>query len=158
MDSPSYWTIGELAARSGVPASALRFYEQQGLIASVRSGGNQRRYARHTLRRVGFIRAAQALGLGLAEVGAALATLPDGRTPTKADWQRLARGWVPLLEARIAALERLRGKLTNCIGCGCLSMKTCTLHNADDEAAACGPGARDLPPLTTPSNSHQRQA
>ncbi|MCA0177945.1 MAG: redox-sensitive transcriptional activator SoxR [Proteobacteria bacterium] len=151
----SFWTIGELAARSGVPASALRFYEQQGLIASLRSEGNQRRYARHMLRRVGFIRAAQALGLGLAEVGAALATLPDGRTPTKADWQRLARGWVPLLDARIAALQRLRGKLTGCIGCGCLSMKTCALYNAGDAAAAGGPGARDLPPLATPDHTRK---
>lgn len=140
-------TIGALAARSGVAASALRFYEAQGLIASQRSSGNQRRYARHMLRRVAFIRAAQALGVPLAEVAAALATLPEGRTPTKADWQRLARGWLPRLDARIAALTQLRSQLTACVGCGCLSMQTCALYNTADEAARLGPGARSLRPL-----------
>lgn len=135
-------SIGQLARRAGVAASALRFYEAEGLIAGSRSAGGHRQYPRHVLRRVAFIRAAQVVGLTLPQIRAALATLPEGRTPTKADWARLSAGWAPLLDARIAALQRLRGKLTGCIGCGCLSLKACALYNPDDIEGADGPGAR----------------
>ncbi|WP_077033692.1 redox-sensitive transcriptional activator SoxR [Pelomonas sp. KK5] len=136
--------IGELATRSGVAASALRFYEEAGLLTSGRSDSGRRRYPRSVLRRVAFIRAAQAVGLTLDEIRAALATLPDARTPTQADWQRLARGWQPLLDERIAALTRLRDRLGSCIGCGCLSLTKCALYNAGDQAAAKGSGPRYL--------------
>ena len=136
--------IGELARRAGVAASALRFYEERGLLAGRRSAGGQRQYPRHVLRRVAFIRAAQTVGLSLEDVAAALATLPQGRTPTAADWQKLARGWQPLLDARIAELQRLRDQLASCIGCGCLSLARCALYNPGDRAAARGPGARYL--------------
>lgn len=136
--------IAELARRAGVAASALRFYEERGLIAGRRSAGGRREYPRHVLRRVAFIRAAQSVGLALDEVAAALATLPDGRTPTAADWQRLARRWQPLLDQRIAELQRLRDQLASCIGCGCLSLARCALYNPGDRAAARGPGARFL--------------
>lgn len=154
--------IGELARRAGVAASALRFYEAEGLIAGGRSAGGRRRYPRHVLRRIAFIRAAQSVGLGLAEVRAALAGLPDGRTPTKADWQRLAGAWQPLLDERIAALQRLRERLAGCIGCGCLSMKACALYNPQDQAAARGAGARylagDTPPAAVaPPRSRRRR-
>ncbi|HVH94516.1 MAG TPA: redox-sensitive transcriptional activator SoxR [Nocardioidaceae bacterium] len=139
-------TIGELSARSGMAPSALRFYESQGLITSVRTSGNQRRYQRATLRRIGFIRSAQRVGLSLEEIAEALSTLPQNRTPTKADWTRLSRDWRPRLDAQIERLERLRAKLDGCIGCGCLSLKTCALNNADDEAAVRGPGAVFLEP------------
>ena len=141
---PSRITIGELAERSGVATSALRFYEREGLIAADRTSGNQRRYDRSTLRRVAFIRAAQQVGLSLDEVRNALATLPTGRTPTKEDWTRLSRGWRTRLDAQIAALVRLRDDLDGCIGCGCLSLRTCTLYNRGDQAALRGPGARYL--------------
>jgi len=137
-------TIGQLAQRSGVAASALRFYEAEGLIHGGRSGGGHRQYPRHVLRRVAFIRAAQVVGLTLPQIKAALATLPEGRTPTKADWARLSAGWAPLLDARIAALQELRVKLTGCIGCGCLSLKACALYNPGDEAGREGAGARLL--------------
>lgn len=143
-DGAGWLPIGQLARRSGVAASALRFYEEQGLISGARSAGGRRQYPRHVLRRIGFIRAAQSLGLGLAEIRAALAGLPDGRTPTKADWQRLSRGWRPLIDARIAALQRLRDQLDACIGCGCLSLKACALYNPDDGAARRGSGPRYL--------------
>lgn len=136
--------IGELARRAGVAASALRFYEAEGLIAGGRSAAGRRRYPRHVLRRVAFIRAAQAVGLGLAEIRAALADLPEGRTPTKADWQRLGSAWQPLLDERIAALTRLRDQLASCIGCGCLSLKACALYNPQDQASRRGNGARYL--------------
>lgn len=139
-------SIGELAARSGVATSALRYYEDLGLLASQRSAGNQRRYPRAALRRVAFIRSAQRVGLTLDEIADALATLPAGRTPTKQDWARLSRGWRPRLEAQIERLERLRDKLDGCIGCGCLSLKTCALNNPDDEVAPRGPGAVFLEP------------
>ncbi|MGZ4436401.1 MAG: redox-sensitive transcriptional activator SoxR [Nocardioidaceae bacterium] len=139
-------TIGELSARSGVATSALRYYEELGLIASERTAGNQRRYSRATLRRVAFVRSAQRVGLTLDEVAEALATLPAGRTPTKADWARLSRSWRPRLEAQIERLERLRDKLDGCIGCGCLSLRTCALNNPDDEVAPRGPGAVFLEP------------
>lgn len=137
----SYLSIGQLAERSGVATSALRYYESQGLISSARTTGNQRRYVRATLRRVAFIRSAQRVGLTLEEIEEALATLPKGRTPTKADWARLSRSWRPRLDEQIARLERLRDKLDGCIGCGCLSLKNCALNNPGDEVAARGPGA-----------------
>jgi MerR family transcriptional regulator, redox-sensitive transcriptional activator SoxR len=139
-------TIGELSARSGVATSALRYYEDQGLIHAERTSGNQRRYRRPTLRRVAFIRSAQRVGLSLEEIAEALATLPEGRTPTKADWARLSRGWRPRIDAQIERLERLRAKLDGCIGCGCLSLRTCSLNNPDDEVAPRGPGAVYLEP------------
>jgi MerR family transcriptional regulator, redox-sensitive transcriptional activator SoxR len=137
-------TIGELAARSGVPASALRFYEARGLIRAARSGGNQRRYDRAELRRVAFIRIAQRVGLSLDEVGLALAALPGGRTPTKADWARLSAAWRSRLDEQIALLQRLRDRLGGCIGCGCLSLQRCRISNPDDELAAEGPGPHYL--------------
>lgn len=137
-------TIGQLARRAGIATSAVRFYEAEGLLASSRSAGGHRQYPRHALRRVAFIRAAQAVGLTLPQIKAALATLPDSRTPTKADWARLSSSWAPLLDARIAALQQLRQRLTGCIGCGCLSLKACALYNPQDEAAAQGAGARLL--------------
>jgi MerR family transcriptional regulator, redox-sensitive transcriptional activator SoxR len=136
--------IGPLAQRAGVAASALRFYETQGLLASTRSSGGQRQYPRGALRRVAFIRAAQAVGLSLDDIKAALATLPDQRTPTQADWQRLSRQWQPLLDARIAALTQLRAQLASCIGCGCLSLQRCKLYNPQDVAATRGSGPRFL--------------
>lgn len=137
-------TIGELSQRAGVAASALRFYEAEGLIASTRSAGGQRRFARSELRRVAFIGAAQAVGLDLKQIRDSLQTLPDGRTPTRADWERLSRSWRPLLDARIDSLTRLRDQLTSCIGCGCLSLKRCKLYNAEDAAGRRGPGPRFL--------------
>jgi MerR family redox-sensitive transcriptional activator SoxR len=137
-------TIGEVSARTGVAASALRFYEEEGLVASERSGGGQRRYHRDVLRRVAFIRVAQTVGLDLNAIRRALDSLPRSRTPTTRDWERLAAGWRPLLDERIATLERLRDDLTSCIGCGCLSLKACALYNADDRAARLGPGPRYL--------------
>lgn len=137
-------TIGEAAERAGVSTSALRFYEREGLISSSRSGGGQRRYHRDVLRRIAFVRAAQRVGLRLDEIKAALATLPDGRTPTAADWDRLSRSWRPLLDRRISELERVRDKLDSCIGCGCLSLRVCHLLNPNDVAAGEGPGPRWL--------------
>ncbi len=137
-------TIGETAERANVATSALRFYEREGLISSVRTPGGQRRYHREVLRRVAFVRAAQRVGLSLEEIRAALATLPEGRTPTGADWKRLSRSWRPLLNRRIAELERVRDGLGSCIGCGCLSLRVCHLLNPDDRAGAEGPGPRWL--------------
>jgi MerR family transcriptional regulator, redox-sensitive transcriptional activator SoxR len=136
--------IGQLSQRAGVAASALRFYETQGLLPSARSTGGQRIYPRSALRRVAFIRAAQMVGLSLDDVRAALATLPDQRTPTQADWARLSRQWQPLLDARIAALTQLRDQLSACIGCGCLSLQRCKLYNPQDVAATRGSGPRFL--------------
>ena len=137
-------TIGELAARSGVPSSALRFYESAGLIASRRTSGNQRRYERAVLRRVAVIQAGKAAGIPLERIRIALATLPDERTPTRRDWERLSRGWRDELDRRIATLAALRERLTGCIGCGCLSLQRCALFNPADEAAALGGGAHYL--------------
>lgn len=137
-------TIGEVARRTGVATSALRYYEERGLIASERTEGNQRRYPRAVIRTVSIIRAAQEVGLTLEEIAAALATLPDRRTPTAADWSRLARGWRRGLDDRIAELEALRDDLGDCIGCGCLSLRSCALFNPDDRAANAGTGARYL--------------
>ncbi len=139
-------SVGELSERSGIAPSALRFYEDLGLITSRRTAGNQRRYDRATLRRVSFVRAAQAVGLSLDEIAAALATLPAGRTPTKRDWTRLSASWRGILEERIERLERLRDRLDGCIGCGCLSLRSCALHNPDDVKATRGPGAVELEP------------
>jgi MerR family transcriptional regulator, redox-sensitive transcriptional activator SoxR len=133
-------TIGELSERSGVAASAIRYYESRGLVRARRTTGNQRRYARAELRRLAFIRTAQRVGLSLEEIESALGSLPSNRTPTKADWTRLSRGWRPRLDAQIAQLERLRDALDSCIGCGCLSLRRCTLSNPGDEVAARGPG------------------
>jgi MerR family transcriptional regulator, redox-sensitive transcriptional activator SoxR len=135
-------TIGALSERTGVATSALRFYEREGLIQSTRSGGNQRRYHRDAIRRVSFIRVAKEVGLSLDDIGAALASLPENRTPNKHDWERLSTSWRPRLDAQIAMLERLRDRLTGCIGCGCLSLRLCRLVNPGDEAAERGPGPR----------------
>lgn len=135
-------SIGALSERTGVAHSALRFYEAEGLIDATRSEGGQRRYHRDVIRRVSFIRIAQQVGLSLDEIRDALSSLPRSRTPTKKDWERLSASWQPRLDAQIAMLERLRDKLTGCIGCGCLSLQVCRLYNPDDEAAARGPGPR----------------
>lgn len=137
-------TIGELAARAGMATSALRYYEQRGLLPSVRSEGGHRLYPRSALRRVAFVRAAQSVGLTLEDIQAALAGLPAARTPTAADWAKLSRQWQPLLDARIAALTRLRDQLASCIGCGCLSLRRCRLYNPEDAAAVRGTGPRYL--------------
>ena len=139
-------TIGQLAERAGVATSAVRFYEAQGLLASTRTAGNQRRYEQATLRRIAFIRTAQRVGLSLEEIGDALATLPDGRVPTKADWTRLSQTWRPRLDEQIERIQRLRDRLDSCIGCGCLSLKTCALSNPGDEVAVSGPGPVFLEP------------
>jgi MerR family redox-sensitive transcriptional activator SoxR len=141
---PDRITITELARRSGVAASALRYYESLGLIASERTRGNQRRYRRSTLRRVAVIRVAQSLGIPLAAVLQAFASLPAGRDPTPADWDRLSDVWRDELTSRIATLRRLRDQLSSCIGCGCLSLERCGLFNPLDRAAGRGSGARYL--------------
>jgi MerR family transcriptional regulator, redox-sensitive transcriptional activator SoxR len=133
-------TIGELSERSGVATSAIRYDEGRGLVSSRRTPGNQRRYERAMLRRLAFVRTAQRVGLTLEEVEEALATLPSNRTPTKADWTRLSRGWRPRLDEQIARLERLRDTLDSCIGCGCLSLRRCSLNNPGDVVATRGPG------------------
>ncbi len=137
-------TPGEAAARSGARISALHFYEREGLIESTRTAGNQRRYRREVLRRVAFIRVSQRVGISLKDIREALATLPDDRVPNKADWTRLSRRWRSDLDGRIAQLERLRNDLDGCIGCGCLSLKNCTLYNPGDTLADQGPGAHRL--------------
>lgn len=137
-------TVGDVAARSGVAVSALHFYEAKGLIRSHRTAGNQRRYGGDVLRRLGVIRIAQEVGVPLAEIGAALSSLPDGRTPTRADWKRLSTRWARDLDRRIARLQRLRDGLSDCIGCGCLSIDRCALRNPDDRLGKEGPGARRL--------------
>jgi MerR family redox-sensitive transcriptional activator SoxR len=137
-------TIGEVSARSGVAPSALRFYEAEGLISARRTDGNQRRYDRSMLRRIAFIQAGRAAGIPLERIHAALDTLPKDRSPNTRDWQRLSRSWREDLDRRISTLQALRGRLTTCIGCGCLSLTKCGLLNPDDEAAAHGPGAHYL--------------
>ncbi len=141
---PEWLTIGAMSERTGVAPSALRFYESRGLISASRSEGRQRRYSRDTIRRVSFVRAAQQVGLSLDDISAALASLPDGRTPTKRDWARLARSWQPRIDEQIALLERLKSRLDGCIGCGCLSLQACQLYNPADVAALDGPGPRYL--------------
>jgi MerR family transcriptional regulator, redox-sensitive transcriptional activator SoxR len=135
-------TISEVAKRSGVAASALRFYEDRSLITSQRAGSGHRRYDRSVLRRIAFIVFAQRVGLTLEEIGAELAKLPPGRVPTRRDWSRLSRGWSERIDQRIAELQRLKAGLTECIGCGCLSLDRCKLSNPDDRAARLGPGPR----------------
>jgi MerR family redox-sensitive transcriptional activator SoxR len=142
--SAELMSIGDVAERTGVAVSALRFYDAEGFITSARSSGGQRRFSREVLRRIAFIRVAQTVGLTLEEIREALATLPAGRTPTKADWSRLSRAWKPRLDDQIALLQRLRDQLTSCIGCGCLSLQACALYNPDDLAASLGEGARFL--------------
>ena len=137
-------TVGQVAQRAGVTVSALHFYERQGLIHSRRTAGNQRRYRRDTLRRVSFIRISQRVGIPLARIRQALQQLPDSRTPTRTDWTNLSAQWRDELDARIQQLVNLRDHLTDCIGCGCLSLDTCTLSNPDDELATSGPGPRRL--------------
>ncbi len=134
--------IGTVSERTGVATSALRYYEAEGLIHAERSAGGQRRYRREVLRRVSFIRVAQQVGLSLEEIRCALSSLPQNRTPTERDWERLARSWRPRLDAQIGMLERLRDRLDGCIGCGCLSLRHCQLLNPDDEAAERGAGPR----------------
>ncbi|NYI46758.1 MerR family redox-sensitive transcriptional activator SoxR [Nocardioides aromaticivorans] len=131
---------GEVARRAGVAVSALHFYEREGLITSVRTVGNQRRYHRDVLRRIAFVRVSQGVGISLADIRAALATLPEGRTPTKADWARLSRSWRTTLDERITRLEKLRDTLDDCIGCGCLSMQSCRLANPGDTLSEYGDG------------------
>jgi MerR family redox-sensitive transcriptional activator SoxR len=135
-------TIGEVARRSGVASSALRFYEQRGLISSERSGSGHRRYPRPVLRRIAFIVFAQRIGLTLAEISSELERLPPDRAPTRRDWSRLSRTWSSRIDDRIAELERLKLGLEGCIGCGCLSLDRCRLANPDDRAARLGPGPR----------------
>lgn len=138
-------TISEVAARSGFAASALRYYEKVGLITAERTGGGQRRYDRDVLRRLAFIAAARHVGLTLEEITDALATLPSGRTPTKADWTRISRRWRARLDDEIAALHKLRDGLDSCIGCGCLSLQRCHISNPEDRLADHGPGAARWP-------------
>ncbi|WP_026874145.1 redox-sensitive transcriptional activator SoxR [Jiangella gansuensis] len=137
-------TVGELSRRSGVAVSALHFYERQGLIASRRTSGNQRRYRRATLRQVALIRIAQRVGIPLAEIADALSSLPDGRTPDQADWERLSLQWRTDLDERIKRLQQLRDDFTDCIGCGCLSLSCCALANSRDALGEHGPGPRRL--------------
>jgi MerR family redox-sensitive transcriptional activator SoxR len=137
-------TPGELSHRSGVAVSALHFYEREDLISSRRTAGNQRRYSRETIRRVAFIRMSQRLGIPLARIRDALATLPTNRVPTSKDWARLSAGWRSDLDERILHLQRLRDNLAGCIGCGCMSLKVCALFNPEDVLASHGPGAANL--------------
>ena len=135
-------SIGALAKRTGVAVSAIRYYEERKLLTSLRTGGNQRRFLRSDIRRISFILIAQKLGLGLTEIEAELATLPQGRTPTVTDWQRISRSMRTALDAKIQLLTRTKQKLDQCIGCGCLSLSRCQLYNRDDRAAVAGPGPR----------------
>ena len=141
-------SVGQVAARCGLPVSTLHFYESRGLIDSTRTAGNQRRFSRGTLRRIAFIRAAQHVGIPLAEIRSALGQLPAGRTPTAGEWAALSRGWANRLDERIDQLTRLRDDLDRCIGCGCLSLGTCLLTNPYDVMSREGPGARRLLPGT----------
>ena len=142
MDKNDLLPIGELARRTGLAVSAIRFYEDQGLIQPMRTKGNQRRFLRSDIRRLSFILIAQKLGLGLSEIEAELSALPQGRTPNVMDWQRISRSLRKEIDSRIQLLTRTRNKLDECIGCGCLSLERCQLYNKDDRAAAGGPGPR----------------
>lgn len=145
MDKRDLLTIGEAAQRSGVTVPTLRFYESKGLVTSTRTAGNQRRFPRHTLRRLAFVRAAQRFGISLTEIKGALDTLPSDRPPTARDWNRLSRTWHDALQERIDALVQLRDTTTGCIGCGCLSTTSCPIVNPDDTQGQEGPGARRWP-------------
>ena len=156
MNTKDVLTVGEVAARSGFATSALRYYEREGLIHAARSAGGQRRYARSTLRRLAFIRAARNIGLSLDEVRDVLAQLPESRTPTRADWERISKAWRSRLNTQIESLVALRDGLDSCIGCGCLSLGKCRVANPQDVAAYGGPGAVYLPkPLREPVDSVQ---
>jgi MerR family redox-sensitive transcriptional activator SoxR len=146
MDTRDLLTIGEVSARSGLAASALRYYESLGLITSTRTGGDRRRYQRAVLRRVAVIRAAQQVGLSLDQVRTAFAGFPLVAAPSKRDWTRMSTAWQPLLDQRIAELQQVRDNLNSCIGCGCLSMAQCRLYNPQDALAATGSGPRRLVP------------
>ena len=157
-------SVGQVAARAGLAPSAVRWYEQQGLISATRTAGGARRFPRSVLRRLAFVRAAQNVGLSLAEIRAALDTLPQGRTPTARDWTRLSAGWAARLDEQIAALTQLRDGLSSCIGCGCLSLERCALQNPGDVAGREGPGARWLssalrrvPPVSNSGDAGPRQ-
>jgi MerR family redox-sensitive transcriptional activator SoxR len=142
MDKNDLIPIGSLARRTGLAVSAIRFYEAKGLIQSRRTSGNQRRFLRSDIRRLSFILIAQRLGLGLVEIEEALATLPQGRTPTVTDWQRISRGLRKQIDAKIQLLTRTRNNLEECIGCGCMSLQRCQITNREDRAGAAGPGPR----------------
>lgn len=144
--------IGDVSRRAGVSVATVRFYEEQGLLTSVRTGGNQRRYPRTVLRRLAFVAAAQRVGLSLAEIRECLMTLPSDRAPARADWTRLSRPWRSMVDARISELQALREDLDGCIGCGCLSLRRCALYNRDDGAATEGPGARWIARARTPES------
>ncbi|MET1109892.1 MAG: redox-sensitive transcriptional activator SoxR [Allosphingosinicella sp.] len=144
MASTALLTIGELARRTGLSVSAIRFYETRGLVGAIRTGGNQRRFMRSDIRRLSFALIAQRCGLTLAEIEAEMARLPNGRAPTKADWQAISERLRATLDQRIALLERTRDRLDGCIGCGCLSLETCALYNPGDRAGRAGPGPRFL--------------
>lgn len=144
MEATRSLTIGELSTRTGVATSALRFYEDQGLVAADRTSGGQRRYHRDVVRRVSFIRVAQQVGLSLGEIGEVMTSLPERRTPTRDDWHLLSASWRPRLDRQIEVLVRLRDELDGCIGCGCLSLDVCPLHNPEDRLADEGPGPRIL--------------
>jgi len=152
-----YLTIGQTAKRAGVATSALRFHEERGLVESIRGSGNQRRFHRSALRRISIIKVAQTLGLTLNEISDALAALPNGRTPTARDWQKLSNTWRANLDERIRQLELLRDQLTSCIGWGCLSLKRCTLYNAEDKAAKLGQGAQYWRPAHRTRQAKQAQ-
>ena len=147
MDTRDLLAIGEVVSRSGFPASALRYYEREGLLTTTRTAGGQRRYERSVLRRLAFVRAARNIGVGHDEVREALDSLPAGRSPTRADWTRLSRSWRKRLDEQIDALTALRDGLDSCIGCGCLSLQRCRMSNPGDHAANFGAGARFLPAL-----------
>ena len=146
MDTHDQLSIGDLARRSGMAASALRYYEALGLITSTRSPGDRRRYQRSVLRRVAVIRAAQRVGLTLEDIGYEFAALPPDAAPTKKQWAQLAARWKPKLDARIEDLTKVRDNLSNCIGCGCLSMRQCVFYNPQDTLSSTGPGPRRLFP------------
>jgi MerR family transcriptional regulator, redox-sensitive transcriptional activator SoxR len=158
-DLPSDLAVGEVATRSGVAVSAIHFYESKGLIKSWRTPGNQRRYPRLVLRRVAVIKVAQRVGISLSAIRAALNSLPKGRTPTEKDWAALSARWRADLDDRILRLTKLRNELTNCIGCGCLSLDSCPLYNPGDKLAAEGPGPRLLDPTAVSgrSSTHLRK-
>lgn len=156
VDAKSLLTIGEVVERSGFPHSALRYYEREGLISATRTSGGQRRYRRSELRRLAFIRAARSIGIGLEEVRTALQSLPEERTPNKADWNRLSKAWRGRLDEQVEALIALRDGLDGCIGCGCLSLTACRLVNPGDQAASMGEGAQRLPPALRRPPVHGR--
>ena len=149
-------TVGQVADRSGFATSALRYYERMGLVAATRTSGGQRRYERNVLRRLAFVRAARNVGLSLEEVQQALSTLPRGRPPNRSDWTRLSRGWRGRLDEQISSLTALRDGLDSCIGCGCLSLRTCAIQNPDDIASSLGRGAAYLPPPLRRPVDHPR--